>query len=154
MAKPQQKPIAPAPGGKKQVQTIIKLQIPAGKATPAPPIGPALGQHGVNIMEFCKAYNEQTRDKGDTVIPVEIFVYQDRSFTFVLKTPPASVLILKALGLEKGSARPNTEFVGTLKKEQLEEIAKAKMQDLNANDLESAKRIVAGSARSMGVKVS
>jgi len=138
---------------KKQVQAVIKLQIPAGKATPAPPIGPALGQHGVNIMDFCKAYNDQTKGEGDTVIPVEIFVYQDRSFSFELKTPPVSVLILKALNKPKGSANPNTNIIGTLSKSQVEEIAKTKMPDLNANDLDAAAKIVAGSARSMGIRV-
>lgn len=138
---------------KKPVKAIIKLQIPAGKANPAPPIGPALGQHGVNIMEFCKAYNEQTRDKGDTVVPVEIVVFTDKTFTFILKTPPASVLIRKALGLPKGSANPNTNIVGTLSSEQLLSIAKEKMEDLNCSDLETAVKIIAGSARSMGVKV-
>jgi len=137
----------------KQIQALIKLQITAGKANPAPPIGPALGQHGVNIMEFCKAYNEQTRDKGDTVVPVEITVYKDKSFTFVLKTPPAAVLIKKALGIPKGSATPNTKFLGTLSQKQLEEIAEQKMADLNATDLDAAKKIIAGSARSMGVKI-
>ncbi len=137
----------------KPVQAIIKLQIQAGKANPAPPIGPALGQHGVNIMEFCKAYNEQTREKGDTVVPVEITVYKDKSFTFILKTPPASVLIRKIMNLPKGSATPNTVILGTLTKAQLEEVAKQKMADLNASDMESAMKIIAGSARSMGVKV-
>jgi large subunit ribosomal protein L11 len=138
---------------KKQVSALIKLQIPAGKANPAPPIGPALGQHGVNIMDFCKAYNEQTKTKGDTVIPVEISVYKDRSFSFVLKTPPTAILILKALGNKKGSDRPNTNIVGKLTKQQVETIAKEKMQDLNAHDLEAAVKIIEGSARSMGVKV-
>jgi large subunit ribosomal protein L11 len=137
----------------KPVLALIKLQIPAGKATPAPPIGPALGQHGVGIMDFCKAYNDQTKDKGDTVIPVEITVYSDRSFSFILKTPPAAVLILKALKLDKGSPTPNTKIVGTLNRQQVEEIAKQKMQDLNANDLDAACKIIAGSARSMGIKV-
>ncbi len=137
----------------KPVQVIIKLQITAGKANPAPPIGPALGQHGVNIMEFCKAYNEATRDKGDTVVPVEITVYKDKTFTFVLKTPPASVLIKKMLNLPSGSANPNTNIIGTLTQDQLTQIAEAKMNDLNASDIESAKKIIAGSARSMGVKI-
>ncbi len=137
----------------KPVQAIIKLQIQAGKANPAPPIGPALGQHGVNIMEFCKAYNEQTREKGDTVIPVEITVFKDKTFTFILKTPPASVLIKKILNLPKGSATPNTAILGTLTRAQLEEVAKQKMADLNSNDMEAAMKIIAGSARSMGVKV-
>ncbi len=137
----------------KPVKAVIKLQIPAGKANPAPPIGPALGQHGVNIMEFCKAYNERTKDKGDTVIPVEITVFQDKTFEFILKTPPASILIKKALGLDKGSPNPNTNIVGTLTQAQLQSIAELKMEDLNASDLETAKSIIAGSARSMGVRV-
>lgn len=141
-------------GKSKAIVKVIKLQIVAGKATPAPPIGPALGQAGLNIMEFCKAYNEQTRDKGGVVIPVEITVYQDKTFTFVLKTPPVSVLILQALGKDKGSANPNTNFIGNLNRAQLEEIAKIKMADLNTDDIESAVSVVAGSARSMGVKVS
>jgi large subunit ribosomal protein L11 len=139
--------------GSKVVVTKIKLQIPAGAANPAPPIGPALGQHGVNIMEFCKAYNEATKDKKGTVVPVEITVYQDKSFTFILKTPPTSVLIKKALGIKSGSATPNTVSVGTLTQDQLEEIAKEKMEDLNAYDIEAAKRIIEGTARNMGVKV-
>ena len=138
---------------KKQEIGFIKLQIMAGKATPAPPIGPALGQHGVNIMEFCKAYNDQTKDKGNVIIPVEITVYQDRSFTFVLKTPPVSVLIKNALGLKSGSATPNTVKVGVLTQDQVKEIATMKMNDLNATELEAACNIVAGSARSMGVDV-
>lgn len=138
---------------KKPLKALVKLQIPAGKATPAPPIGPALGQHGVQIMEFCKQYNDQTRDKGDTVIPVEISIYTDGSFSFILKTPPTSVLIKKALGIKSGSARPNMDIVGTLSSAQVEDIAKEKMQDLNANDLDMAKRIVEGTARSMGVKI-
>jgi large subunit ribosomal protein L11 len=137
----------------KALHTVIKLQIPAGKATPAPPIGPALGQHGVNIMEFCKAYNDQTKDKGNTIIPVEIYVLKDKTFTFVLKTPPASILIKKALGIEKGSSTPHSNKVGTLSKAQLVEIAQAKMQDLNAGTLDAAKKIIEGTARSMGVKV-
>jgi large subunit ribosomal protein L11 len=138
---------------KKSILALIKLQIPAGKANPAPPIGPALGQHGVNIMEFCKAYNDQTKDKGKTVIPVEITVYADRTFTFILKTPPTSVLILKALGIEKGSSNPNTKIVGRLTREQVEEIANIKMEDLNAFDLDAACKIVQGSARSMGIRM-
>ncbi len=138
---------------KKQVVALIKLQISAGKATPAPPIGPALGQHGVSIMEFCKAYNDQTRDKGDTIIPVEITVYQDKSFTFVLKTPPVSILIKEVLGISSGSATPNTVFVGTLTADQVLAIAKKKLNDLNSNDIDAASRIVEGTARSMGVKV-
>jgi large subunit ribosomal protein L11 len=137
----------------KRIKTLIKLQIPAGKATPAPPIGPALGQHGVNIMEFCKAYNDRTKDKGDMVIPVELTVYEDRTFSFILKTPPASQLILKALKKDKGSAVPNRDKIGKLTRTQAEEIANIKMPDLNANDIDAAVKIVAGSARSMGVEV-
>jgi large subunit ribosomal protein L11 len=137
----------------KRIKTLIKLQIPAGKATPAPPIGPALGQHGVNIMEFCKAYNDRTKDKGDMVIPVELTVYEDRTFSFILKTPPASQLILKAIKKDKGSAVPNRDKIGKINRSQLEEVAKIKMPDLNANDINAAVKIVAGSARSMGVEV-
>ncbi|MBT3261714.1 50S ribosomal protein L11 [bacterium] len=139
----------------KKVKTTLKLQIPAGKATPAPPIGPALGQHGVNIMDFCKAYNDQTKDKGGMVIPVELTIYEDRSFTFILKTPPASILIRKALAVDKGSSNPGREKLEKkLNKQQLEEIATIKMPDLNANNLEEAVRIIEGSARSMGIEVS
>lgn len=138
---------------KKEIMVKIKLQIPAGKANPAPPIGPALGQHGVNIMEFCKAYNAQTQNKGDTIIPVEITVYKDRSFSFILKTPPASVLLKQAAKIEKGSGSPNREKVGKVTKSQVEEIAKVKMPDLNAYDLESARKIIEGTARSMGIVV-
>ncbi|UCB46897.1 MAG: 50S ribosomal protein L11 [Spirochaetota bacterium] len=137
----------------KKIQSSIKLQIPAGEANPAPPVGPALGQHGVNIMEFCKAFNTKTESQKGTIIPVIISVYEDKSFTFITKTPPAAILIKKALNLEKGSGEPNKEKVGVLKKEQLEEIAKMKLPDLNANDLEAAKRIIEGTARSMGVDV-
>ncbi|MFA4858004.1 MAG: 50S ribosomal protein L11 [Candidatus Margulisiibacteriota bacterium] len=137
----------------KPIQAVIKLQIPAGKANPAPPIGPALGQHGVNIMEFCKAYNEKTKDKGDTVIPVIITVYKDRSFTFVLKTPPAAVLLIKAAGVEKGSGIPNKNKVGSITRDQLREIAKTKLPDLNANDVEAAMRIIEGTARNMGITI-
>src|SRR5215470_17921937 len=138
----------------KKVQGYIKLQIPAGQANPSPPVGPALGQQGVNIMEFCKAFNAQTQklEKG-LPIPVVITVYTDRSFTFILKTPPASVLLRKALGIEKGSGTPNTAKVGKISRKQLEEIAKAKKPDLTAADLEAAMRTVAGTARSMGVDV-
>ena len=136
----------------KEISTYIRLQVPAGQANPSPPIGPALGQHGVNIMEFCKSFNAQTQGQ-DTIIPVVITVYQDRSFSFITKTPPAPVLIKKALKLEKGSSTPNTEKVGTLNRSQLEEIAKIKMPDLNCYDVEAAMRIVAGTARSMGVQV-
>jgi large subunit ribosomal protein L11 len=138
----------------KKIQSTIKLQIPAGEANPAPPVGPALGQHGVNIMEFCKAFNTKTESQKGTIIPVIISVYEDKSFTFITKTPPAAVLIKKALNLEKGSGEPNKEKVGVLKREQLEEIAKTKLPDLNANDLEAAIRIIEGTARSMGVDTS
>ena len=135
----------------KKVTALIKLALPAGKATPAPPVGPALGQHGVNIMGFCKEYNERTKDQAGLVIPVEITVYEDRSFTFILKTPPTAVLIKKALGIETASGVPNKQKVGKLTDAQVEEIAKIKMPDLNAADLEAAKRMVRGTARSMGV---
>ena len=138
---------------KKEVITKIKLQIPAGKANPAPPIGPALGQHGLNIMDFCKAYNDKTKDKGDTVIPVEITVYKDRSFTFILKTPPAATMILKAAKIEKGSGVPNKDKVGKITKAQIKQIAETKLPDLNARDVETASKIIAGTARSMGVNV-
>ena len=137
----------------KPVTALIKLQIPAGKANPAPPVGPALGQHGVSIMDFCKAYNDQTKDKIGTVIPVEITVYKDRTFSFVLKSSPTAVLILKAIGLKKGSGRPNSNIVGTLTMDQVDEIAKERMQDLNCFSIESARKIISGSARSMGIKV-
>lgn len=137
----------------KKVVAIIKLAINAGKATPAPPIGPALGQHGVNIMMFCKEYNAKTADKAGFVIPVEISVYEDRSFTFILKTPPASVLIKKAAGIEKGSGEPQKEKVGSITTAQLKEIAETKMPDLNANDIEAAMRIIGGTARNMGVTI-
>jgi large subunit ribosomal protein L11 len=137
----------------KKATGFIKLQLPAGKANPAPPVGPALGQHGVNIMEFCKAYNAQTADKAGTIIPVEITVYEDRSFTFVLKTPPAAVLITKALGIEKGSGTPNKTKVGTLTKAMVTDIAKTKMPDLNATSQEAAEQMIRGTARSMGVLV-
>ena len=138
---------------KKKVTGLIKLQIQAGAANPAPPIGPALGQHGVNIMEFCKAYNAATESQRGNVIPVEITVYEDHSFTFVTKTPPAAELIKKAAGVTKGSATPNTDRVGSLSREQIREIAQTKMADLNANDVEAAARIIAGTARSMGIAV-
>ena len=137
----------------KKVLTLIKLQIPAGAANPAPPVGPALGQHGVNIMEFCKAFNAQTQQDSGTIIPVEITVFEDRSFTFITKTPPAAVLIREALGLDKGSAVPHIDKVGKLTKDQLRQIAETKMPDLNANDIDAASRIIAGTARSMGVEV-
>ncbi len=138
----------------KKVEAFIKLQVKAGEANPSPPVGPALGQHGVNIMEFCKAFNAQTQstEKG-MLIPVIITVYSDRSFTFITKTPPASVLLRKAMGLEKGSSTPNTVKVGEVSREQLEEIAKTKMPDLNAINLDAAVRTIAGSARSMGLNV-
>ncbi|MFZ5871188.1 MAG: 50S ribosomal protein L11 [Actinomycetota bacterium] len=138
---------------KKKVAGLIKLQINAGAATPAPPIGPALGQHGVNIMEFCKAYNAATESQRGNVIPVEITVYEDRSFTFVTKTPPAAELIKKKAGIDKGSGTPHTAKVATLSAEQVREIAEQKMADLNANDVEAAMKIIAGTARSMGVTV-
>ena len=137
----------------KKVLTLIKLQIPGGQANPAPPVGPALGQHGVNIMEFCKAYNAQTADAGGRITPVEITVYEDRSFTFITKTPPAAVLIKEALGQEKGSPEPNRNKVGRLTQDQLRQIAEAKLVDLNARDVDQAMRVVAGTARSMGVEV-
>ena len=136
----------------KEISAYIKLQVPSGKANPSPPIGPALGQHGVNIMEFCKAFNAKTQDM-DTIIPVVISVYTDRSFDFIMKTPPVPVLIKKALKLDKGSPTPNTSKVGTLTNAQVEEIAQTKMRDLNCYDLEAAKQTVAGTARSMGVEV-
>ena len=136
----------------KKVLTMIKLQIPGGQANPAPPVGPALGQHGVNIMEFCKAFNAQTAQENGRITPVEITVYEDRSFTFITKTPPAAVLIKEALNLEKGSPTPHKTKVGSITQAQLLEIAAAKMQDLNANDIEAAAEIIAGTARSMGVE--
>ena len=138
---------------KKKVSGFIKLQIQAGQATPAPPVGPALGQHGVNIMEFVKAYNAATESQRGNVIPVEITVYEDRSFTFVTKTPPAAELIKKAAGVPKGSSEPHKTKVARLTDAQLTEIAEMKMQDLNANDVDMAKRIIAGTARSMGITV-
>ena len=138
---------------KKKLSAIIKLQIKAGAATPAPPVGPALGQHGVNIMEFCKAYNAATESQRGQVVPVEISVYEDRSFTFITKTPPAAVLIKEQLSLEKGSGEPNRTKVGKLTQSQLREIAETKMPDLNANDVEAAMKIIAGTARSMGITV-
>ncbi|WP_034384831.1 50S ribosomal protein L11 [Deinococcus sp. YIM 77859] len=137
----------------KKVAGVVKLQLPAGKATPAPPVGPALGQYGANIMEFTKAFNAQTADKGDAIIPVEITIYADRSFTFVTKTPPMSYLIRKAAGLQKGSATPNKAKVGKLSWDQVLEIARTKMPDLNAGSVEAAANTVAGTARSMGVTI-
>ena len=137
----------------KKVTGFIKLQLPAGAATPAPPVGPALGQHGVNIMQFVKAYNEQTAAQSGTIIPVEITVYQDRSFTFITKTPPAAALLKKAAGLDKGSANPLKEKKGTVSEAQLRELAQLKLPDLNANDVEGAMKILAGTARSMGIEI-
>ncbi|MEA4846306.1 MAG: 50S ribosomal protein L11 [Clostridiaceae bacterium] len=137
----------------KKVSAIVKLQVPAGKATPAPPIGPALGQHGVNIMGFCKEFNERTAKQAGLIIPVVITVYQDRSFTFILKTPPASVLIKKAIGIESGSGVPNKTKVGKISKAKVREIAELKMPDLNAASVEAAMSMVAGTARSMGITV-
>jgi large subunit ribosomal protein L11 len=137
----------------KKVKAIIKLQIEAGKATPAPPVGPALGQHGVNIMAFCKEYNEQTSSQAGSIVPVEITVYEDRSFTFITKTPPASDLIKRALSIEKGSGTAGQQKVGALPREKVYEIARIKMKDLNAVDLEGAARIIEGTARSMGIDV-
>ena len=137
----------------KKVKAIIKLQIPAGQANPAPPVGPALGQHGLNIMAFCKEYNERTSGQAGSIIPVEITVYEDRSFTFITKTPPCSDLIKKALALEKAGERPGHEVAGTLSRAKLREIAETKAKDLNANSIEAAERIIEGTARSMGIKV-
>jgi large subunit ribosomal protein L11 len=137
----------------KKITALIKLQVPAGKATPSPPIGPALGQHGLNIMEFCKSFNAQTAKQDGMIIPVVITVYSDRTFTFIMKTPPAAILILKELGIEKGSKEPNKNQVGTLTRKQLESIAKIKLPDMNCYDVEAAMRTIAGTARSMGVKV-
>ncbi len=140
-------------GRRKKVTQVLKLQITGGQATPAPPVGPALGQAGINIMEFCKQYNAATQQNTGTTIPVEITVYEDRSFTFVTKTPPAAELIKKAAGVAKGSATPHTAKVGTLSAEQVRTIASTKLEDLNANDLAAAEKIIAGTARSMGIKV-
>jgi large subunit ribosomal protein L11 len=137
----------------KKVRAVIKLQIQAGKATPAQPVGPALGQHGINIMGFCKEYNERTANQAGSIIPVEITVYEDRSFTFITKTPPTSDLLKKAAGVDKGSSTPNKDKVGQITKAQLREIAQAKMKDLNATSVEGAERIVEGAARSMGITV-
>ena len=139
---------------KKKITGYIKLQLPAGKANPAPPVGPALGQHGVNIMEFCKAYNAATESQRGNVIPVEITVYEDRSFTFVLKTPPAAKLLLKAAGVQKGSGEPHKTKVAKVTWDQIREIAEQKKEDLNANDIDAAAKIIAGTARSMGITVS
>ena len=137
----------------KKVKAIVKLQISAGKATPAPPVGPALGQHGVNIMAFCKEYNERTSSQAGTVVPVEIIVYEDRSFSFVTKTPPAADLLKKAAGIEKGAGKPGEDNVGSVTRAKLREIAELKLRDLNAIDVDRAERIVEGTARSMGIKV-
>jgi large subunit ribosomal protein L11 len=138
---------------KKKLAAIIKLQIQAGAANPAPPVGPALGQHGVNIMEFCKAYNAATESQRGQIVPVEISVYEDRSFTFITKTPPAARLLLKAAGVDKGSGEPHTKKVAKVTMEQVREIAQTKMEDLNANDIDQAAKIIAGTARSMGITV-
>ena len=137
----------------KKIQSYIKLQIPAGKANPSPPVGPALGQHGVNIMDFCKAFNAKTQSEGDTIIPVVITVYADRSFSFITKTPPASVLLLKAVGVPKGSGNPKRERVAEISKDKVKEIAEIKMVDLNAFNIEHAMRIIEGTARSCGITV-
>ena len=137
----------------KKVLTKIKLQIPAGSASPAPPVGPALGQHGVNIMEFCKAFNAQTQASGSTIVPVEITVFEDRTFKFITKTPPAAVLLREALGIDKGSGEPNRVKVGTVTREQVRAIAETKMPDLNANDIDAAMKIIEGTARNMGIEV-
>ncbi|NPV91756.1 MAG: 50S ribosomal protein L11 [Firmicutes bacterium] len=137
----------------KKVVGLVKLQITAGKATPAPPVGPALGQHGVNIMQFCKDYNERTSNQAGMVVPVEVTIYEDRSFTFILKTPPASVLLKKAAGLETASGEPNRKKVGKVPRAKVKEIAEAKMKDLNAADIEAAMRMIEGTARSMGIEI-
>ena len=137
----------------KKVMAVVKLQCPAGQANPSPPVGPALGQHGANIMEFCKAFNARTQDKVGLIIPAVITIYADRSFTFELKSPPAAVLLKKAAKIEKGSGEPNREKVGSVTQDQLAEIAEIKKEDLNANDVEAAKKIIAGTARSMGLEV-
>ncbi len=137
----------------KKIMAVVKLQCPAGAANPAPPVGPALGQHGVNIMEFCKAFNAKTQDRGGLIIPAEITIYQDRSFTFILKSPPAAVLLKKAAKIKSGSGEPNRKKVGQVTQSQLAEIVEMKKEDLNAFDLEQAKKIIAGTARSMGLEV-
>lgn len=138
---------------KKPVMAQVKLQIPAGKANPAPPVGPALGQHGVSIMDFCKAFNERTKAQGDILVPVVLTIYRDRSFTFILKTPPASSLLKKAAGVEKGSGEPNKKKVGTVTRKAVEDIARLKLKDLNAYDVEGAMRMVEGTARNMGLEI-
>jgi large subunit ribosomal protein L11 len=139
--------------GRKKVAALLKLQIPAGQATPAPPVGPALGQHGVNIMDFVRAYNAATESQVGTIVPVEVTVYEDRSFTFVTKTPPAAVMLRQAAKVEKGSAQPHVSKVGSVTREQVRQIAQTKMADLNANDVEAAMKIVEGTARSMGLTI-
>src|SRR5436309_4148967 len=141
------------PPKKRKLSAIVKLQIKAGAATPAPPVGPALGQHGVNIMEFCKAYNAATESQRGDIVPVEISVYEDRSFTFALKTPPAARLLLKAAGVEKGSGEPHTKKVASVTMDQVRQIAETKMRDLNAQDIDAAAKIIAGTARSMGITI-
>jgi large subunit ribosomal protein L11 len=140
-------------GRRKKVAQILKLQIPAGQATPAPPVGPALGQAGINIMEFCKQYNDSTKEQTGTIVPVEITVYEDRSFSFITKTPPAAVLLKQRAGVDKGSAEPNRNKVGRVTRQQVREIAEIKMPDLNANDVDAAMKVVEGTARSMGIEV-
>lgn len=137
----------------KKVSAIVKLALPAGKANPAPPVGPALGQHGVNIMMFCKEYNARTADQAGMIIPAEITIFEDRSFTFILKTPPASVLLTQAAGIPKGSGKPNLEKVGSISRDKLREIAEVKKVDLNANDIDAAMKIIAGTARNMGITI-
>src|SRR5512135_1773006 len=137
----------------KKVKAIVKLQVPAGKATPAPPVGTALGPHGINIMQFCKDYNSRTANMAGTIIPVEITIFQDRSFTFILKTPPAPILLMKAAGVEKASGVPNRDKVGTVTRKQVREIAEQKMKDLNAVDIEGAMKMIEGTARSMGIDI-
>ena len=141
-------------GGRRKVAQVLKLQIPAGQATPAPPVGPALGQAGINIMEFCKQYNAATQQSTGTIVPVEITVYEDRSFSFITKTPPAAVLLRQAAGVDKGSSEPNRTKVASVSRDKVREIAETKMPDLNANDIEAAMKIVEGTARSMGITVS
>lgn len=137
----------------KAIKTVLKLQIPAGKANPAPPVGPALGQHGINIQDFCKQFNDATKEMGTDIVPAEITVYEDRSFSFKLKTPPASDMLRKAAGIDKGSAIPHKNKVGKITQDDLRMIAERKMEDINANDIEAAKKIIAGTARSMGIEV-
>jgi len=137
----------------KAIKTVLKLQIPAGKANPAPPVGPALGQHGINIQDFCKQFNDATKEMGTDIVPAEITVYEDRSFSFKLKTPPASDMLRKAAGIDKGSAIPHKNKVGKITQDDLRMIAERKMEDLNSNDIEAAKKVIAGTARSMGIEV-